>query len=281
MIGSGRALALPALRTARAVFPHTALQSAVSTSGASRDTKLTIGRSVGLAREGITGRPGTPLPVPIPCAWTGGKLPPTPGRAGASASAPRSALSGTAGALIASLRLHASTFLPPFPKDGFASRPFATAAAASRYYEGSDSCRPRPRSAGLSAYSASPCGHPAPNHAMPSSAFAATSARPADPLPGPGFAIGSQARHGISPNRVRSPTGCPFASGCSPPRLAATQLPSASCAVTSHGKDSHLTDEASSRTHDPRAKHEGDGNGIKGRPSEPGCHARCVNLVAP
>ena len=30
------------------------------------------------------------------------------------------------------------------------------------------------------------------------------------------------------PKRVRHPTGCSFASGCSPPRLAATQLPSAS-----------------------------------------------------
>ena len=35
------------------------------------------------------------------------------------------------------------------------------------------------------------------------------------------------------------PAGCPFASGCSPPRLTATQLPSATCAVTSHDTDSH------------------------------------------
>jgi hypothetical protein len=32
MIGVGKALGLPSLRTARAVFPHTALQSLVSSS---------------------------------------------------------------------------------------------------------------------------------------------------------------------------------------------------------------------------------------------------------
>src|SRR4030081_3106303 len=36
MIGVGKGLALPALRTVRAVFPHTALQSVVSSSGVSR-----------------------------------------------------------------------------------------------------------------------------------------------------------------------------------------------------------------------------------------------------
>ena len=69
---------------------------------------------------------------------------------------------------------------------------------------------------------------------------------------GPGFTQDPQARQSRPPNRVRCPTGCPFASGCFPPRLAATQLPSASCDVTSHGKDSHLADKASSRTHGPR-----------------------------
>src|SRR6185369_11552867 len=42
----------------------------------------------------------------------------------------------------------------------------------------------------------------------------------------PGFAKDEQARHGATPNQVRQPTDCRFASGCSPPRLAATQLPS-------------------------------------------------------
>ncbi len=35
-----------------------------------------------------------------------------------------------------------------------------------------------------------------------------------------------QARHEIPPKQVRHPTDCRFTSGCSPPRLAATQLPS-------------------------------------------------------
>ena len=43
----------------------------------------------------------------------------------------------------------------------------------------------------------------------------------------PGFAMESQARRSTTPNRVRHPTGRQFASACSPPRLAATQLPSA------------------------------------------------------
>jgi hypothetical protein len=37
----------------------------------------------------------------------------------------------------------------------------------------------------------------------------------------------SQARRYTTPNRVRHPADRQFASGCSPPRLAATQLPSA------------------------------------------------------
>jgi len=37
-----------------------------------------------------------------------------------------------------------------------------------------------------------------------------------------------QARRNTPPNRVRLPTGCSFASSCSPPHLAAAQLPSAS-----------------------------------------------------
>ena len=39
--------------------------------------------------------------------------------------------------------------------------------------------------------------------------------------------MNEQARRCSPPNRVRYPTDRQFASGCSPPRLAATQLPSA------------------------------------------------------
>jgi hypothetical protein len=42
-----------------------------------------------------------------------------------------------------------------------------------------------------------------------------------------GFAVSQGARRHVPPNRVRHPTDRQFASGCSPPRLLATQLPSA------------------------------------------------------
>ena len=41
------------------------------------------------------------------------------------------------------------------------------------------------------------------------------------------FAMNEQARRSSPPNRVRSPTDRQFASGCSPPHLTTTQLPSA------------------------------------------------------
>ena len=40
------------------------------------------------------------------------------------------------------------------------------------------------------------------------------------------FAMNEKARRYIPPNRVRHPTDRWFTSGCSPPRLTATQLPS-------------------------------------------------------
>jgi hypothetical protein len=43
-----------------------------------------------------------------------------------------------------------------------------------------------------------------------------------------GFATDLQARRSTPPKRVRHPTDCRFVSGCSPPRLAATRLPSTS-----------------------------------------------------
>src|SRR3954468_4438338 len=42
----------------------------------------------------------------------------------------------------------------------------------------------------------------------------------------PGFATNELARHSLPPNQVRHPTDCQLTSGCSPPRLAATQSPS-------------------------------------------------------
>ena len=138
-----------------------------------------------------------------------------------------------------------STFLPTFPRRGFAVRAFQGSSPL-RYYAGSASCRALASPTGLSAYPALPSGHPIPNHVVrPNVALPVTSARPVGPC-GPGFAINEQARRNTPPNRVRHPTGCPFASGCSPPHLAATQLPSATCDLPWHGlsprKQCRLTD---------------------------------------
>src|SRR5882757_3942943 len=51
MIGVGKALGLPSLRTVRAVFPHTALQSLVSSSGMSRVFKRCCKGEQSLIRE--------------------------------------------------------------------------------------------------------------------------------------------------------------------------------------------------------------------------------------
>jgi hypothetical protein len=117
---------------------------------------------------------------------------------------------------------HTSTFLPPVPR-----RSFAFCASYGlwplRYHEGSDSCTahlpcrsPRlPRHTFLS-FRLQPRGLP--DHRLPPRQ---RDQRVSD------FAMSEQARRSFPPNRVRSPTDRQFASGCSPPRFAATQLPSA------------------------------------------------------
>ena len=82
--------------------------------------------------------------------------------------------------------------------------------------------------------------------------FSAAGLRPSPSLErtGLGFAIQSQARHGSRPNRVRHPADCSSASGCSPPRLAATQLPSAAGLKRRPGRDLHPSDLMRSQAHD-------------------------------
>ncbi len=111
--------------------------------------------------------------------------------------------------------------------------------------------------AGLSAYSALPSEHPAPNHVVrPDIAFPRV--KPEGMLSHLsvsgclGFAMDEQARRAAPPYRVRYPTGYPFASSCSPPRIAAAQSLSTSQAVTACGGDFHPADKASLRTHSPR-----------------------------
>ena len=71
-----------------------------------------------------------------------------------------------------------------------------------------------------------------------------------------GFALIQQAHHGNRPNRVRVgqpkssfPADWMFASGCSPPRLAATQLPPATRDQTSLDEDFHLANATTVQAH--------------------------------
>ena len=154
-------------------------------------------------------------------------------------------LFGTIGALLPRHGLTASTFLPCLPSDGFCCPFLQRPRRPQRYYAGSDSSPARTRRQGLSAYFALPSEHPTPNHAMgPAITISSTSVCPAR-CRHPGFVLGPLTRRTTTPKRVRYPAGCSFASGCSPPRLPhsrsrATQLPSATCGVTSHGSDLHL-----------------------------------------
>ena len=68
--------------------------------------------------------------------------------------------------------------------------------------------------------------------------------------PGLDFALSPKARRYARPNRVRHyPTDCMFASGCSPPRLAATQLPLATGSGHLPDGDFHPSDRACSQAH--------------------------------
>jgi len=73
--------------------------------------------------------------------------------------------------------------------------------------------------------------------------------------------MNEQARRHTPPKRVRFTTDRQFASGCSPPRLSATQLPSTSGLLAFPRADSHRADTRHrGRTHpgerrDPLARH--------------------------
>src|SRR5205823_8655705 len=152
-----------------------------------------------------------------------------------------------------------SNSLPPFPRGGFASRP-SRRHRRHRYYEGSDSCRSHPDR------QVSPLTPPC-RPGIPTSTTRAVRRSLCQPHQRrrllPGFALNEQARHGITPNQVRHPTDCRLTSGCSPPRLAATQLPSITEPATGSGTDSHRADKASSRTHSfPRKREPRDFSGL-------------------
>ena len=79
--------------------------------------------------------------------------------------------------------------------------------------------------------------------------------------PGLDFTLNPQARRYARPNRVRYPTDCMFVSGCSPPRVAATQLPLTTRERASPGEGTFTpqiapaprrTDSGFRRSDDPR-----------------------------
>ena len=157
---------------------------------------------------------------------------------------------GTVGAALLQFSRHASTFLPTFPRRGFASRashgsrrigttralPPARLAHAGQVSPLPLQCRPNiPPPTTSRIPEERPSGFTSTLRVGPSRTQASPSkSRLADTPP---------------PKRVRHPTGCSFASGCSPPRLTATQLLSATQVVTSYGLDLHQPDTATSRTH--------------------------------
>ena len=85
----------------------------------------------------------------------------------------------------------------------------------------------------------------------------------------PGFAMNEQARRTTPPKQVRHPAGCSFASSCSPPRIAATQSPSATCATTSHRTDFHPPDKTASQTHSSPQKRGSRGHDARLSDKEP------------
>ena len=145
--------------------------------------------------------------------------------------------------------LSASTFLPRLPSARLCS-PRLSRLAPLRYYAGSDSCRASPARQVSLLPPLCLQGIPPPTTWCARMPLCQSPQRIRSvPHGNPGFALHEQARRNTPPNRVRHPAGCLFASGCSPPRLAATQLPSATWVVTSHGVDSHHADRTASQTH--------------------------------
>jgi hypothetical protein len=126
-----------------------------------------------------------------------------------------------------------STFLHPFapralPRFSAPTGALTPAQGALRTLIRGNEHPPYPRQVSL-VHTARPSLHSVTKHLARPVITCPLPAQP-DRLPGlcPGldFALNPQARHYARPNRVRhDPTGCRFVSGCSPPRVAATQLP--------------------------------------------------------
>ena len=146
---------------------------------------------------------------------------------------------------------HVSTFLSPFPRHGFAFRTWR----GFHRFGTMETLTPAPLTtpkAGLPAYCATPSCRSVSNHVgLPDHRLPPRQRdqRVSD------FAMNEQARRSSPPNRVRYPTDRQFASGCSPPRLAAPQLPSATEFVAYSDTDFHRADVTPSWAHSlPRTR---------------------------
>jgi hypothetical protein len=123
---------------------------------------------------------------------------------------------------------HASPFLSPFPRRGFAPRSLQRV-TMQRYYGDSDSCTAH-RSPHLSrhtflSFRFQP--RELPGHRLPPRQ---RNQRVSD------FAMHEKARRNSPPNRVRHPTNQQFALGCSPPALQRRSYPRLrSCSFLRHG----------------------------------------------
>src|SRR6266849_5339478 len=162
----------------------------------------------------------------------------------------RSLFRHSRGGLLRHSRPRTSNFLPPFPRGGFASRPFHRS-PRHQYYEGCDSCRSSPD---RQVSPLTPLCRPSIPTSTTQAARWSLCQSPQRRRLLPGFATDEQARHSVTPNQVRHPTDCRFTSGCSPPRLTATQLPSITEPTTDSGTDLHRAGKASSRTHSSRRR---------------------------
>ena len=245
LIGVGKAFGLPSLRTVRAVFPHTALQSVVSSSRLSRCLPDRVkGERPGI-REGAFPPPVTSLPTPTARTPSTPRLRRTPSCA--RPAAPCLASSALTMLFCLDMIVTRPPSCPAFPWTGFAS-PSSNGPCTrpQRYYAGSDSSPGRTPRRGLSAYSALPSRHSVLNHAgCPSVALSVASAP----------RVGSRLRH----ERAGSPQPSAESGSLSyglPVHLRMLSTPPRGDAVsfdygvaTNSGTDSHRSVKASSRTH--------------------------------
>jgi hypothetical protein len=157
---------------------------------------------------------------------------------------------------------HSSTFLHPFaprtlPRFHATMGALTPVQGALRTLHKRNEHPPRPGQVSL-VNTARPSLHSVTNHpTCPSVASMLPTQRrrlPEFGVPGLGFTFSEEARRYVRPKRVRFTTDCWFASGCSPPRLAATQLPLTIGSGHLPREDLHLSDRACSQAHSPRRK---------------------------